>query len=333
MKLRQLGKTGPHISPIGYGAMSLSNFYGPMDDAGAFAILDACRKGGITHIDTADIYGNGFSEEAIGAYLRSQDASVRDSLSLATKAGIYRSPEGERAHRNDKAYLESQLDKSLTTLGCEAIDLFYVHRRDPEMPIEEVTGILADFIKAGKIKGFGFSEIAPSSLRRAAKEHHVMAVQSEYSLGVRSPEMGLVQTCHELGTAFVAFSPVGRSLLTDKPHDLDKLQSIPFLVNNPRFMEPNLSANIAITEPFRGLAKSLGISTAGLAIAWLLHQGDHIIPIPGTRHVSHLKEAIAGANFVITDEVAQEIDRILPIGWAHGDRYNEGQWWGPERYC
>ena len=333
MKQRLLGQHGPAISPIGYGAMSLSNFYGPMDDSGAQAILNHCIEQGITHIDTADIYGNGYSEAQIGHFLASKEASVRHGISLATKAAIYRSPEGERAHRNDAAYLTSQLDHSLSVLGVEAIDLFYVHRRDPAVPIEEVTGLLAGFIKAGKIKGFGFSEIAPSSLRRANKEHHVMAVQSEYSLGVRSPEMGLVQTCAELGTAFVAFSPVGRSLLTDKPHDLEKLKSIPFLENNPRFMEPNLSYNIAATAPFRALAQDCGLSAAGLAIAWLLHQGDHIIPIPGTRHISHLNEAIQGANFTITPEIAAQIDKILPIGWAHGDRYNDGQWWGPERYC
>ena len=333
MKQRRLGANGPLISPIGYGAMSLSNFYGPMDEAGGHAILERCRTQGLTHIDTADIYGNGFSEVCIGTYLKTLDKSEVQKFSIATKAAIYTSPEGERSHRNDKAYLETQLENSLKTLGVEAIDLFYVHRRDPKMPIEEVTRTLAGFIKAGKIKGFGYSEIAPSSLRRAHSEHPVMAVQSEYSLGVRSPELGLIQTCAELGTAFVAFSPVGRSLLTDKPHDSEKLQNIGFLKNNPRFMEPNLSANIAATEPFRALAKSHGLSAAGLAIAWLLHQGDHIIPIPGTRHISHLDEAIAGANFTITDEIASQINAILPIGWAHGDRYNLDQWWGPERYC
>ncbi|MGC6516471.1 MAG: aldo/keto reductase [Candidatus Puniceispirillaceae bacterium] len=333
MKQRQLGKNGPMISPIGYGAMSFSDFYGPIDEAGVHAILDHCLDKGLTHIDTADVYGNGFSESCIGSYLAKQPASVKDGFSLATKAGIYRPPGEERRHRNDKAYLEQQLDNSLKTMGVDVIDLFYVHRRDPDIPIEDVTLSLADFVKAGKIKGFGYSEIAPSSLRRANAVHHVMAVQSEYSLGVRSPELGLIQSCAELGTAFVAFSPVGRSLLTDKPHDLEKLQSIPFLVNNPRFMEPNLSANIAATDPFRALAKSLDLSAAGLAIAWLLHQGDHIIPIPGTRHLSHLDEALKGADFIISDEVAAQIDSILPIGWAHGDRYNEGQWWGPERYC
>ena len=160
-----------------------------------------------------------------------------------------------------------------------------------------------------------------------------MAVQSEYSLGVRSPEMGLIQACQELGTAFVAFSPVGRSLLTDKPHQGDKLNEVAFLQNNPRFLEPNLSANIAITDPFRAFAKELGLSAAGLAIAWTLDQGDHIIPIPGTRHISHLEEIIKGADFTLTDEIRAQIDTLLPIGWAHGDRYSEAQWFGPERYC
>ena len=333
MKQRQLGKNGPLISPIGYGAMSFSNFYGPMDEAGSFKIMDKCRDAGITHIDTADVYGNGFSESCIGAYFKQAGTAVAQEFSIATKASIYRSPEGVRSHINDIAYLETQLDSSLSRMNIEAVDLFYIHRRDPDIPIEEVTGNLARLIEKGKIKGFGFSEIAPSSLRRANKVHHVMAVQSEYSLGVRSPEMGLIQACQELGTAFVAFSPVGRSLLTDKPHQGDKLNEIAFLQNNPRFMEPNLSANIALTEPFRAFAKELGLSAAGLAIAWALDQAEHIIPIPGTRHISHLDEIIKGANFIFTDEIRQKIDEMLPIGWAHGDRYSEAQWFGPEKYC
>ena len=333
MKQRQLGKTGPLISPIGYGAMSFSNFYGPMDEAGSVKILDRCRETGITHIDTADVYGNGFSESCIGAYFKQRGKAVAQEFSIATKASIYRSPEGERSHINEIGYLESQLDSSLSRMQIDAVDLFYIHRRDPAIPIEELTDNLVRLIEKGKIKGFGFSEIAPSSLRRASKIHHVMAVQSEYSLGVRSPEMGLIQTCKELGTAFVAFSPVGRSLLTDKPHQGDKLKEVAFLQNNPRFLEPNLSANIALTEPFRDFAKDLGLSAAGLAIAWVLDQGEHIIPIPGTRHVSHLDEIIKGAEFTLTDDIRQKIDDMLPIGWAHGDRYSEAQWFGPERYC
>ena len=333
MKQRQLGKHGPMISAIGYGAMSFSNFYGPMDEAGSFKILDKCRDTGLTHIDTANVYGNGFSESCIGAYFKQRGSAASQAFSIATKASIHRSEDGVRSHINDIGYLEDELDKSLSRMGIEAVDLFYIHRRDPNIPIEEVAGNLAGLIQKGKIKGFGFSEIAPSSLRRASAVHHVMAVQSEYSLGVRSPEMGLIQACQELGTAFVAFSPVGRSLLTDKPHQGDKLNEVAFLQNNPRFLEPNLSANIAITDPFRAFAKELGLSAAGLAIAWTLDQGDHIIPIPGTRHISHLEEIIKGADFTLTDEIRAQIDTLLPIGWAHGDRYSEAQWFGPERYC
>ena len=333
MKQRQLGKHGPMISAIGYGAMSFSNFYGPMDEAGSFKILDKCRDTGLTHIDTANVYGNGFSESSIGAYFKQRGSAASQAFSIATKASIHRSEDGVRSHINDIGYLEDELDKSLSRMGIEAVDLFYIHRRDPNIPIEEVAGNLAGLIQKGKIKGFGFSEIAPSSLRRASAVHHVMAVQSEYSLGVRSPEMGLIQACQELGTAFVAFSPVGRSLLTDKPHQGDKLNEVAFLQNNPRFLEPNLSANIAITDPFRAFAKELGLSAAGLAIAWTLDRGDHIIPIPGTRHISHLEEIIKGADFTLTDEIRAQIDTLLPIGWAHGDRYSEAQWFGPERYC
>ena len=332
MQQRSLGQGGPQVSALGYGAMSFSNFYGPMDEAGSVKILDACQHLGITHLDTADVYGSGFSEACIGAYFRA-NPSAADRFSVATKAAIYRSPEGVRSHRNDAAYLTQQLDQSLARLSVEAIDLFYVHRRDPETPIEEVTETLAGFIKAGKIKGFGYSEIAPTSLQRANEVHHVMAVQSEYSLGVRSPEMGLIQSCKSLGTAFVAFSPVGRSLLTDKPHQGDKLKEVSFLQNNPRFMEPNLSANIKATAPFRALAADIGLTAAGLAIAWALDQDDHIIPIPGTRSVTHLEGLAAGATFTMTDEVRDALAEILPIGWTHGDRYSLAQWVGPEKYC
>lgn len=333
MKKRELGKNGPLISAVGYGGMSFSNFYGPADEKGSFAILDKCREIGLTHLDTADVYGMGTSEDRIGAYFSQHGASVAQSFTIATKASITRDADNRRVYRNDKAYLEAQLDKSLKRMGVEAVDLFYIHRRDPEVPIEDVTQTLVSFIEKGKITGFGFSEIAPSTLRRAHEIHHVRAVQNEYSLSTRFPELGLIQTCQELGTAFVAFSPVGRSLLTDTPHHGDSLAAIPFLQSNPRFQEPHLSYNLKITEPYRALAADLGLSAAGLAIAWLLDQGDHIIPIPGTRFVERLTEYADGEAFEMTDEVRREIDRILPVGWAHGDRYNDEQWIGPERYC
>jgi aryl-alcohol dehydrogenase-like predicted oxidoreductase len=188
-------------------------------------------------------------------------------------------------------------------------------------------------VKAGKAKSIGFSEIAPSSLRKANAVHPVAAVQSEYSLSTRSPEMGLVQTCAELGVALVAFSPVGRSFLTDTPLSFEAVQGLPFLVNNPRFMEPNYSANIAAIAPFRAMASDLGLSTAGLAIAWVLAQGEHVIPIPGTRSVAHFAQLLQGAETPLSADQLQDIEKILPIGWAHGDRYSEVQWKGPEKYC
>ena len=208
-----------------------------------------------------------------------------------------------------------------------------MHRRDSAIPIEEVTETLADLVKSGKTKAIGYSEIAPTSLRRAHAVYPVAAVQSEYSLSTRSPEMGLTQTCAELGVALVAFSPVGRSLLTDNPLSFDAVQDLPFLANNPRFMQPNYSANISAVAPFQTLASDLGLSAAGLAIAWLLAQGKNVIPIPGTRSVSHLAELLQAAERSLKPDELKAIEEALPIGWAHGDRYSVAQWNGPERYC
>jgi len=225
------------------------------------------------------------------------------------------------------------LDGSLKRLGVESIDLYYIHRRDQNTPIEEVTETLASFVKAGKIRSFGFSEIAPSSLRRAASIHHVAAVQSEYSLSVRSPELGLVQTTAELGTALVAFSPLGRSLLTDKPHSSVEVEKMDWLSKNPRFNEPNLTFNIEATGKFRDLAAQNGVAAATLAIAWLLNKNKHIIPIPGTRSVKHFQEHCEGARLKLSTKQMLQIEEVLPVGWAQGDRYSDKQWIGPEKYC
>lgn len=334
MQQRQLGKNGKKISAIGIGAMSFCNFYGKTNEASSHAVLSAALDEGVTHLDVANVYGPYIAEEAIGSFLARQGTQKDSLFSIATKAGIARDPDtGKRFYDNSAGYLEAQLDASLARLGVDHIDLFYIHRRDAETPIEDVTESLSGLIKKGKIASFGFSEIAPSSLRRANAVHHVAAVQSEYSLATRAPELGLVQATAELGTAFVAFSPVARSLLTDKPHSPVTVQNLPFLQQNPRFMEPNLSANIAATEGFRALAADLGISAAGLSIAWLLAKQDNIIPIPGTRSPDHLREHCAGARFKLDQEILDKINRVLPVGWAHGDRYSAAQWVGPERYC
>ncbi|WP_299412143.1 aldo/keto reductase [uncultured Sulfitobacter sp.] len=333
MKSRTLVKDGAGIHPVGIGAMSFSNFYGPTTEAQSIAILDAAMDAGVNHIDTANVYGIGTSETVIGTYLKS-NPEAKDHFTIATKGAISRAPDGSgNIIDNSAQHLEAALDSSLKRLGLEAVDLYYVHRLDARIPIEEVAQTLGRFVKAGKAKAIGFSEIAPTSLRRAHAVHPVAAVQSEYSLSTRSPEMGLVQTCAELGTALVAFSPVGRSFLTDTPLSHEAVQDLPFLVNNPRFMQPNYDANIAAVAPFQALAVDMGLSTAGLAIAWVLAQGEHIIPIPGTRSVNHLRQLLQGANRPLTDDELREIERVLPIGWAHGDRYSVAQWAGPERYC
>ena len=334
MKQRKLGANGPLISPIGIGAMSFSDFYGPTDEAKSHAILQTALDEGVTHIDTANVYGPQISEQVIGSFLAKQGAAKHDLFSIATKSSITRDPEtGRRYFDNSRAYMEAELDKSLARLGLESIDLLYVHRRDADTPIEEVTQSLADLVKTGKIRSFGFSEIAPTSLRRAQAIHPVAAVQSEHSLSVRSPELGLTQTTAELDVALVAFSPVGRSLLTDKPHTADKVKDFGWLKENPRFLEPNLSFNIEAGKGFRQLAADMGTTAAALAIAWLLHKGDNIIPIPGTRSVEHLREHCAGARLNLSADAMAEIETTLPLGWAHGDRYSVGQWVGPEKYC
>lgn len=333
MQPRQLGQSGPRVHPIGIGAMSFSNFYGPTNEAESHAILDAAMAAGVTHIDTANVYGMGTSESVIGSYLAAHP-QARDHFTIATKGGITRNPDGPgNIFDNSAAHLEAELDGSLKRLGVEAVDLYYVHRRDPAVPIEDVAETLGRLVASGKTKAIGFSEIAPTSLRRAHAVHPVAAVQSEYSLSTRSPEMGLVQTCAELGTTLVAFSPVGRSFLTDSPLSHAAVQDLPFLVNNPRFMEPDYSLNIAAVAPFQALAADMGLSAAGLAIAWVLAQGDHVLPIPGTRSVTHFAQLLEAANRTLNPDDLAAIERVLPIGWAHGDRYSAVQWNGPERYC
>lgn len=331
VKRRQLGQGGPVISAIGVGGLSFSAFYGPTTEAASHAVLAAALELGIDHVDTANVYGVGLSERVIGSFLAGRRGEV--PFTIATKAGIRRDPEtGARGFDNSKAHLEAELDASLGRLGVEAIDLYYIHRRDPRVEIEEVAETLAGFIQAGKIKSYGLSEIAPSTLRRAAAVHPVAAVQSEYSLSTRAVELGLIQACAELGTALVAFSPVGRGLLTDRPPTPKSIAESEFLKVNPRFLEPNLSANLQATDGFRALARELDTPAAALAVAWLLHQGEHVLAIPGTRSVEHLRELAAGGRLALDPEALAAIERTLPVGWAHGDRYSSGQWVGPERF-
>jgi aryl-alcohol dehydrogenase-like predicted oxidoreductase len=332
MQKRKLGANGPEIGAVGYGAMSFSDMYGPTNESESHAILDTCRDLGVTHLDTANVYGIGKSESAIGSYLRA-NPGARDGFIIATKATITRDAAGNRCFDNSAEHLEQELDKSLKRLGVDCVDLFYAHRRDPRFTPEETAANLGRLVEKGKARAIGLSEVAPSTLRRAMTAVPIAAVQSEYSLSTRFPDLGLVQTCAELGVAMVAFSPVGRSLLTDNPIPRGRIPDLPFLAGNPRFMEPNLSENLRLTEAFRRLASEMGTSAAALAIAWLLSRGSHVIPIPGTRSVAHLRECLSGAALTLSVGDLARIEAVLPVGWAHGDRYSEEQWVGPERYC
>ena len=329
MKTRNLGKNGPLVSAVSYGAMSFTNFYGPAEDSESAKILDACLDMGITHIDTADVYGMGRSENVIGDWLRARKG--QSPFTIASKVGITRDP--DHRFNNSRDHLTQSLDESLKRLGVEALDLYYLHRRDSRIEIEDVMTTMAGFVKAGKVKAIGLSEVAPSTVRRAHAVHPVAAVQSEYSLSTRAPELGLTQTCAEIGASLVAFSPVGRALLTDRPHQAAAIEEMPFLKQNPRFIEPNLSANLQYNSKFRALAADIGVPAASLAIAWVLHQGEHVVAIPGTRKIAHLSELVIGGSMSLTDEDIARINDILPVGWAHGDRYSFAQWAGPERYC
>lgn len=326
---RTLGQNGPQVSILGFGAMSIAGFYGPMTNTASMQILDACVDLGITHIDTANVYGMGHSETVIGNWLKKRGGN--NPFTIATKVGI--TANVEQRLNNDPSHMQQALDASLQRLGVEAIDLYYVHRRDIRFEIEAVTETMAGFVKAGKVKAIGFSEISPSSLRRAHTIHPITAVQSEYSLSTRAAELGLLQTCAELGTSFVAFSPLGRALLTDTPHTIETIKDLDWLRKNPRFTQPNLDYNLAYNACFCQLAQDMGVAAASLAIAWLIHQGEHILPIPGTRSIQHLQEAVAGTEIKLTKEDQMRIEKVLPVGWAHGDRYSTQQWVGPERYC
>ena len=330
MQKRQLGAGGPLVSAMGLGCWNFAGAYGPTDAAESHGALAKALDLGIDFLDTADVYGNGRSEQVIGAFLKDHPGR----FTIATKGGIRRDPETKRRYfDNGPAHLRAALEKSLRDLGLDHVALYYIHRREAERPIEEVMETLLRFKQEGKIGGIGFSEISPASLRRAAAVGPVMAVQNEYSLWARMPDLGLIRACKDLGVAFVPFCPLGRGVFGSRPPDPATFAKGDFRINNPRFLEPNYSHNLKALEPFRAFAAARGTTSAALALAWILHQGDHLIPIPGTRSAAHLAEDAAGAELDLSAEDLAEIDRLLPCGFAHGDRYSEAQLVGAERYC
>jgi len=327
MMKRRLGRDGPEIGAIAFGCMSFGGFYGPTDEATSHRALDAAWDQGITHLDTANIYGMGVSEEFIGTYIRRHPGR----FSIATKAGNTRNP--ERRFNNSPEHLRESLEASLRRLGVDHVELFYLHRREQALPIEGVMETMVRFKEEGKIGSIGLSEVSPGTLRRAATVHPIAAVQSEYSLWTRLPELGLLKACEDLGAAFVAFSPLGRGVFTDVMPDPATFPQHEFRRDNPRFSEENWRFNRIYAERFAAHARERGVSMASLALAWLLNRAPHVIPIPGTRTAEHVADWAPAGDMVLTAAEMAEIEEILPCGFAHGDRYNEMQNRGPERYC
>lgn len=327
MRKRQLGPGGPMISAIGLGCMSFAGLYGETDEAEGLACLDAAYDAGIDFLDTSNIYGMGRSERVIGAWLARRKPQVK----IATKAGIV--PRPERHFDNSEAHLRAELEGSLKRLGVDHVDLFYIHRREQARPVEEVVGSLVKLIEEGKIGGYGLSEVSPATLRRAHAVHPCRAVQSEYSLWTRQPELGITQACAALGVAFVPFSPLGRGIFSESYPEPASFAEADFRRTNPRFLEPNYAANRAALDPFKSFCHSRGWTVSATALAWILDRVPQAIPIPGTRTAAHLSDWAQADAIAFTEADRAEIARLLPPGFAHGPRYTDAQMFGVERYC
>lgn len=327
MKQRQLGSDGPMVSAIGLGCLSFGGIFGPTTKAESLACLDAALDHGISFYDTANIYGAGVAESVLGEW----QTLHRHSIKLATKAGIV--PGDTRKIDNSANYLRTELEGSLRRLRRDHVELFYIHRRDATIPIEDVAGTLGRFIDEGLIGGYGLSEVSPGTLRRAHAVRPCRAVQNEYSLWTRQPELGMLQACAELGVAFVPFSPLARGALGDPMADPDRQPLDPFRASIPRFDAGNWPHNRAKLLQFQDLAADMGHTAPALAIAWTLDQGDHLLPIPGTRSAAHLAAWVGASDISLSPNDRAAINAILPIGWAYGDRYNDQQASTVERFC
>jgi aryl-alcohol dehydrogenase-like predicted oxidoreductase len=319
------------VSAVGFGAMSFGGFYGPTDEGESLRTLAGALDLGVDFWDTANVYGDGICEQVIGKFL-AEDKSRRRRVTLATKFAIRRRDDGARFFDNSAAHIREALDGSRKRLGVDHIDLYYVHRVDKSTPIEDTVGELARLVKAGEIGAIGLSEIAPDTLRRACDVHPIAAVQSEYSLWTRNPELGLIQACVDLGALLVGFSPLGRGYLSGLLQRVEKFGDKDFRYSNPRFQSLNWRRNRERLQAFLALADSWGVKPATLAIAWTLAKAPHVVPIPGTRTADHLEECAAAAKIDLTDAQLAEIERALPLGYAAGERYSEQQWVGIEKY-
>ncbi|MGO4851248.1 aldo/keto reductase [Phaeovulum sp. W22_SRMD_FR3] len=327
MQQRQLGQGGPMVSAIGLGCMSFGGMYGPTGLAESLRCLDAAWDHGITFYDTANIYGMGVSETVLGEWL----ARRKHEIVLATKASIISGP--PRRIDNSAEHLRGELEASLRRLGRERVELFYIHRRDPGVPHEALAETLERFMGEGKIGGYGLSEVAPSTIRAMHALLPCRAVQNEYSLWTRQPELGVTRACADLGIAFVPFSPLGRGIFSQEPLEQASFPPGDFRRSNPRFIAPNFEVNQRLIAGFRAFCQARGWNVAAAAMAWVLQQPGGMLPIPGTRTAEHLADWAGADALIFTPEEWAEIDRLLPPGFAQGARYGEAQRVSVEEYC
>ena len=318
MKTRRLGKGGLTVSAVGLGCMGMSDFYGPRKESESLKTLNHALDAGVTFWDTADMYGLGENERLLGKVL----AKRRDEVTLATKFGVVRNGAGEFIGLNGRPeYVREACEASLRRLGTDHIDLYYQHRMAPDVPIEETVGAMARLVEEGKARHLGLCEITADELRRAAAVHPIAALQYEYSLWTREVEGDILDACRELGIGLVAYSPMGRGFLTGKIKSRADLSPDDWRLENPRFAEENLARNLKLIETVEALAQDKGCTPAQLALAWLLAQGDDVVPIPGTRRVERLDENAAAVDVRLSAEDLQRIDAALPLGAASGERY------------
>ncbi|HEX8425455.1 aldo/keto reductase [Hymenobacter sp.] len=321
MQTRTLGRSGLTVSALGLGCMGMSDFYGQPDDAESIRTLHRATELGVTFFDTADMYGPFKNEELVGKAFQDR----RNQVIIATKFGILRDPSNPsvRGINGTPAYVRQACEASLKRLGTDHIDLYYQHRVDPNTPIEETVGAMAELVKEGKVRYLGLSEAAAGTLRRASAVHPIAALQSEYSLWSRDPEDGVLQTCRELGIGFVPYSPLGRGFLTGQIQQFEDLAPDDYRRHTPRFQGENFQKNLDLVARIKELAALKNCTPGQLALAWVLAQGDAIVPIPGTKRVQYLEENLAALNVQLSAEELQQLDAIAPQNVAAGQRYPE----------